>query len=143
MFPCRTALSTNPLTVLNPYEDLSGWEDREATTIAKRRKLDALHEEAMKDKREVRVMRTMQTVIDVLEDFGPSSAEYARREKERRVAVAKLRRQNAMNLLRIKPVAKRGASLPAIEPREHGDQLVYETKKYGTTVTLPWLSILG
>lgn len=89
-------------------------------------------------------MRCDQIILGILEDFGPSSKDFARREKERRVAVAKLRRQNAMNLLRIKPVAKPATpSLPAIEPREHGMFLVYETKKHGTTVTLPWLSILG
>lgn len=98
------------------------------------------------DMRSVQIsgVRTIQASIGALEDFGPSSKDFARREKERRVAVAKLRRQNAMNLLRIKPVAKpANPSLPAIEPREHGMYLVYETKKYGTTVTLPWLSILG
>lgn len=88
-------------------------------------------------------MRCDQIILGILEDFGPSSKDFARREKERRVAVAKLRRQNAMNLLLIRAVSNRSPSLPSIEPREHGMFLVYETKKYGTTVTLPWLSILG
>lgn len=85
-------------------------------------------------------MRYESNIIDALEEFGPSRAEFARREKMRRIAVAQMRRQAAMQMLRIKPVS-RETGMEAIEPREMGTRLVYQTKHFGTKVTLPWLSI--